>query len=493
MEEVTRRFVRQLVDTNDFPSKTVEATKKAIIDTVGCMIAGVRSPIGQAAIDVFGGFGGRPEATVIGDGRKLPTPICAYITGQCCVGPDLSDNYKPGTIIISHPGEGIVPAVFALAEKIDASLEQIFAATIIGYETAGRYAQAIEPRRPEVYSFSTHYTLAAATACARLLGFDERQTVNTLGIAGTLAPLPVTMAMWGFREHQRPASWHRDMPGQACFAGISAALFAQTPFKATHRLLEDETAFYKIAGSENYDPQRLFEDWGRSFIIDAITYKQIPSCYFNQPCVEAVRLLLAENDIRVDEIGKIDLYAPTMLAKNFCHYPPTTSVDTASSVKYLTTMYLLTADPGPDWYLDFQRHLESEAYRHIADKIEVHLDETLQRQLKEEGRLIAKAAIEVGPRRLEKAVSFVKGSPEDPFSMEEIQAKFMKLCEPVIGAGRAERFLSTIDDYPTDKRTSALVDELHNDYPPAGRQPRQRPHRNRRRPARPCPAKAITA
>ncbi len=461
MEGVTQQFVQQVVGTESFPEKTITETKKAIIDTVGCMIAGARSPVGRAAIEVFGSFGGLPEATVLGDGRKLPAPIAAYITGQCCVGPDLSDNFKPGTIIISHPGEGIVPAVLAVAEKVDASLQKVFAATILGYEMAGRYALAIEPRRPEVYSFSTHYALAAAVACARVLGFDEAETVNALGIAGTLAPLPVTMAMWGFREDQRPASWHRDMPGHACFAGITAALFARTPFKASHLLLEKETEFFKIAGSAHYDPDKLFADWGRTFVIDSITYKQIPSCYFNQPCIEAVRLALEENDLKVDDVKKIDLFAPTKLGKNFSYYPPGTSVDTASSVKYLTAMYLLTEDPGPDWYLAFDQYLENEAYRRIADKIEVHLDEGLQQLLDDQDRLLGKAAVWVGDTRYEKEVSFVKGSPENPFTMSEIQDKFMKLAAPIVGGKNAKRFLKTIEDDPGERSMAQIITELH--------------------------------
>ena len=460
MNDVTRQFVRNIAGTESFSRKTIAEAKKAIIDTVGCMIAGVRSPIGRTAIEVLGGFGGVGEATILGDGRKLPAPIAAYVTGQCCAGPDLSDNYKPGTIIISHPGEGVIPAVLAMAERTAARLEDLLRATILGYETAGRYAMAIEPRRPEVYSFSTHYTLAAAIGCAQLLGLNQDQTVNALGIAGTIAPLPVTMAMWGFKECQRPASWHRDMPGHACFAGVLASLFAQTDFKATHLLLERETDYFKIAGSDNYDPQKLFQNWGKSFVIDAIAYKAIPSCYFNQPCIEAVRLLLEEYGLQIGQIDKIDIYAPTILAENFSHYPPQTSVDTASSVKYLTAMYLLTENPGPDWYLEFERYLDNDAYLNISDKIEVHTDEALQKILQKNNRLCARATVRVGETVYEKQASFVKGSPENPFSMEEIEAKFLRLSAPVVGAKRAEGFLNAIQTGDGSQPVRRIVAEL---------------------------------
>jgi 2-methylcitrate dehydratase PrpD len=448
MKDITKTYIRQIIDMKieNIPESVIKETRRALLDTIGCMVAGVQSPIGKSAIQALGAMGGPKEATVIGDGRKLTAPIAAYINGQCCVGPDLSDNFKPGSIIITHPAEGVIPPVLALAEKTGATLKDLFLAIIAGYETAGRYAHAIEPRRPEVYSFTTHYGVAGGVACAKLLNCEEEKAVNLLGIAGTLAPLPVTIPMWGFREGERPASWHRDMPGHSSFAVVTAALFADTDFKATHLLLEESTAFYKIAGSDHYRAECLFENWGKSFVLEKITYKSIPSCYFNQPCIEAVRVCIEENSIRLDEIEKIELYAPTNLAKNFIYYPPQTPVDTASSVKYLTAMFLLTGNPGPDWYLNFEKYLKSEAYEKIADRIVVYEDKKLQKILEREEKLFGKAVIKTAGATYEKIVDVVRGADQKPFSMKEIEEKCTMLTEPVLGKKKAERIVKTVQE-----------------------------------------------
>ena len=172
---------------------------------------------------------------------------------------------------------------------------------------------------------------------------------------------------------------------------------------------------------------------------------------------------MEENELKIDEIRKIDLYAPTALGKNFSYYPPGTSVDTASSVKYLTAMYLLTEDPGPDWYLEFERYLETEAYRNIAEKIEVHLDNKLQRLLEEDNRLYSRAVVWVGDTRYEKRVSFVKGSPENPFAMSDIEAKFLNLAAPVVGNKKAEGFLETIETYDRTRSMRQIVADLQVD------------------------------
>lgn len=277
MLEVTKKYVEQLQRTNfsDFSTETKIEVKKAVLDTMGCMLAGIKSPIGKATLKVFEDFGGRAESSVVGSRGKMPAAVAAFINGETCVGPDLSDNYQPKSVIISHPGEAVIPAVLALSEKHGSILKDFYTAVILGYETAGRYAKAIEPRRTEIYSFSTHYTLAAAAACGKLMGFSNYQMEKNLGIAAAMGSLPITAPMWGFRE--RPASWHRDMPGFSNFAAVVASSYAETDFEASHKVFDPETKYYKIAGSEEYNEEMLFEGWGKAFVIDKITFKQVPS------------------------------------------------------------------------------------------------------------------------------------------------------------------------------------------------------------------------
>lgn len=277
MENITAKYVNRIhaIKFADLSEHTLKDIKKVFIDAVGCMLAGVNSEIGKATLKVFDGFGGVSESSVLGTGKKFPAAIAAYINAETCVGPDLSDNYQPESIIISHPGEAVIPAVLALAEKRETTLDKFYTAVVAGYETAGRYAKAIEPRRPEAYGFSPHYTLAAAAGCGKLLDFSCVQMQKNLGIAGALAPLSSTLSMWGFRK--RPASWHRDMPGHANFSAVIASAFAQTDFEASHGIFDTETDFFKMTGSENYDTKQLFEKWGNPYVIEEITFKQVPS------------------------------------------------------------------------------------------------------------------------------------------------------------------------------------------------------------------------
>ena len=464
MRNITDAFIEkvQRMNLEELDESVVREAKKAVLDTIACMIVGTNSDIGKATMEVFSEFGGKEEAMIVGRGKKYPAAISAYINAETCVGPDLSDNYQPDSIIISHPGEAVVPPVLAVAERENATLGDFLVAVIAGYELAGRYARAIEPRRPEVYSFSTHYTIAGALGCAKLLRFDDRRMKTTLGVAGALGSLPVTSPMWGFRE--RPASWHRDMPGHSSFSAVLASQYAQTDFQACRRLLDPEIAFYKLAGSENYDPNLLVENWGGGWVIENITYKKIPSCYFQQTGVEMVRLLVEEHSLGNDDIAAIDIYQPKNFAANFIEYPPQTSVDTASSLRYLISAYLLNRKIGPDWYEKYREYLVRRDFQEIADKVTIHKDEDLQRLFDTETIVKGRARLQTRDGKVfekELRLEQIKGNfQNNPMAYEEIVDKFMDLSAPVVGKANARKFVDVLESGAYDGRMRAVVEVL---------------------------------
>jgi len=58
-------------------------------------------------------------------------------------------------------------------------------------------------------------------------------------------------------------------------------------------------------------------------------------------------------------------------------------------------------------------------------------------------------------------VDVVKGSYENPFSMEEVEAKFLSLCKPIIGSDKAENFIKNMRGNDLDMGIKDLITELH--------------------------------
>ena len=81
--EVTKRIAEYVVTTRleDFPPEAVEAAKGAIIDCLGCMLAGSLEPLADVLCEYVKSTGGYPSSTVVGRGFKTSSPEAALVNG----------------------------------------------------------------------------------------------------------------------------------------------------------------------------------------------------------------------------------------------------------------------------------------------------------------------------------------------------------------------------------------------------------------------------
>ena len=92
----------------------VEAAKKSILDTLGVILAasGVE-PAVRGLIDLVRETGGRPEASVLAFGDRVPAVMAAFANGALAHCLDFDDQTPWG----QHSGSSVVPAAFAVAER----------------------------------------------------------------------------------------------------------------------------------------------------------------------------------------------------------------------------------------------------------------------------------------------------------------------------------------------------------------------------------------
>ena len=81
MRNITDAFIEkvQRMNLEELDESVVREAKKAVLDTIACMIVGTNSDIGKATMEVFSEFGGKEEAMIVGRGKKYPAAISAYI------------------------------------------------------------------------------------------------------------------------------------------------------------------------------------------------------------------------------------------------------------------------------------------------------------------------------------------------------------------------------------------------------------------------------
>ncbi|MGD9579516.1 MAG: MmgE/PrpD family protein, partial [Syntrophorhabdus sp.] len=77
---------------HDLPKAVVDSTKKFIVDSIGVTIAGFNAPGCREVVNLVKGWGGKPEATIVIDGTKVPAPWAALANSMMMHALDFVDT-----------------------------------------------------------------------------------------------------------------------------------------------------------------------------------------------------------------------------------------------------------------------------------------------------------------------------------------------------------------------------------------------------------------
>src|SRR6266545_2141388 len=161
--------------TRPLPTEVEEKTKFHILDTIAAMVTGSRLKPGLAAINFVRGQGGTAEACVVGSSIVTTAINAAMANGMLAHSDETDDSHAPS---LTHPGCAIVPAALAVAERQQASGEELIRAVALGYDVGCRVARTIggiDARGSHGHATHTIGPMfGSAAAAAALLGLDAR-------------------------------------------------------------------------------------------------------------------------------------------------------------------------------------------------------------------------------------------------------------------------------------------------------------------------------
>jgi 2-methylcitrate dehydratase PrpD len=164
----------------DLPESTVEISKKFILDSLGVAIAGSAAPGCGEVASYIKEIGGKPESTVIMFGHKVPNFHAAFVNGMMCHALDFDDTHE-GALV--HANSTILPAALATAESVGGiSGKDFFLAYALGVDFACRIGLATGLNQGWHYTSVCGYFGSALTS-SKILGLNEREMLNALGIA----------------------------------------------------------------------------------------------------------------------------------------------------------------------------------------------------------------------------------------------------------------------------------------------------------------------
>lgn len=416
---------------DDLSDEVVNKAKMAILDSLGCAIGGSTLEPAGIFLDFFTELEGKPEATLIPKGPKVPAINATYANAQLANLMDFDDTLR------GHPGACLVPPALAVAERIGASGRELINAVTLAYEVQTRIAEAItaSPQRDkQVRGVATHEIFAAATAASALLHLDTDTTTVALSSAGRNAPVP---SIWKMTD-ETPKSWLKFNFGWAAMGGVMAALLAERGLIDSHAILDGDRGFWVMAGSDQCKFAEMTRRLGQEYRIMELEFKPYPSCRFTHCTVEAIKQILAEHDISAGSIEKVHVKSISMLGE-FTDPVPTNCVDAQFSLPYVAAMALLGRLPESEWLSEASLN-DPEALG-IARKVVLEVDPEAERIFYEKNWTQMPTTVTV----LAKGKEF-KASYSTPRNLNdaEIEEKFRRLSAPVLGSSVTEELIKAV-------------------------------------------------
>jgi 2-methylcitrate dehydratase PrpD len=269
-------------------------TEELLIDVVGLCVAARKMDYMKALI---AGVDSGGPCTAIGHAASFSPETAAMINGTAAHGEDFDDTFEGGPV---HSSAVIAPAVLAACERFGRDGRSALVGMVGGIETLCRLSMVIPKaiHKAGFHPTSILGSLAATLAVSAAMGLNRRQTVDALGIAGSMASGIIEYLAEGAWTKRLHAGWAAKIGVQAARLGQQGFLGPRTVFEGTHGLFQG----FARSSTGNYGV--LSEDFGRKWFIESITFKPYATGTMNQPYIDCA-LRLSKKGIRAEDVADI--------------------------------------------------------------------------------------------------------------------------------------------------------------------------------------------
>ncbi len=413
------------------PTAVAELAKHHILDTIAAMISGSQLPPGRAALRLAAAQDGGGTATVVGAKTLLNPLEAAFVNGVLAHSDETDDSHGESQ---SHPGAAVVPAAFALGERLGASGEQFLHAVTLGYDIGPRLTMALggvtfrADTRRSTHAFAG--TFGAAAAAGSIAQLEEREMRWLLDYASQQA---AGYAVWGRdTEHIEKAFVFGGMPARA---GVTAAEVVRAGWSGVDDVFSGEDNFFRV-NAPAAKPELLVEALGQRYEIANTDIKKWTVGSPIQAPLDALDNLLRRHGFAADDVTEVVV----RLA------PAVGSVVDNRDIPDICLQHMLAVmlvDRTVSFHAahDVQR-MKDPAVMRERHKIRYVPDPDLAALLPVRVAIV-EVALRDGTRHRER-VEAVRGTRRNPMSRDEVVAKARDLIEPVLGGVTADELVAKL-------------------------------------------------
>jgi 2-methylcitrate dehydratase PrpD len=450
------QFVLQTKYEN-VPAEVIELGKKSILDGFGLALAGSRAESGPISRKYIEQCGGNGKATVIGTAMKTSPRFAALLNGISIHADDFDDTQLAAAKdrvygLLMHPTVPVLPAIFALAEQQPVTGKEWLLAYQIGAEVECKIAEAISPRHYQdgFHTTGTCGPFGSAAACAKVLKFDLKKTLNSFGLAASHSG--------GLRENFGTMT-KPFQAGHAAESGLVSAEMAGLGWTAAEQILEAERGFFHAAGG-SYDPSAIMNRLGQpwTFANPGVSLKPYPSGSLTHPAMTELARLIQVNNIQAAQVEKVDVGANHNMTTTLLHHNPKTGLEAKFSMEFCIAILLLERKAGLGQFSD--KVVQRPDVREMIRKINFYVDPQAESAGFDKMTSILKITLKNG-KVITGQAAFGKGSPANPMSFDEASDKFRGCAEfaewPQAKAETIIAFVKTLESAPEMSALSPLL------------------------------------
>ena len=290
-EERLTRHVAEL-QWEGIPESARDAVSTLLIDTVGVILAGLKSRECRNLLAKHVEWGGAEESSVAGSDRRIPAPSAAFLGGVLAHWWEWDDTHDDSAV---HASAVIFPTLLAVAEAVGldegrrAGREFVAAATA-AFDVACQIGSTLNPHyyHSGVMATGVPGQIGAAAGAARLLGLDEDGITSAMGIAAEQSGLsrqPLADRVNGKNV----------LCGLAASQAAQSAFMAQAGIKGSSNFLTGVYGLNALFADGDADLEEGLAGIGTRFSVAETSIKPYPSCRSTHPGLDLTFDMIAED------------------------------------------------------------------------------------------------------------------------------------------------------------------------------------------------------
>ncbi len=398
------------------PGEAARIVRTGFIDTISTMIAGRNEPV----VDIVRRFvaarrSAAKEARVLFGADSAAAADAALINATAAHALDYDDVALGG-----HPSTVLVPAVLAEGEHLGASGADALRAYLVGYEV---WAELLA-REPDAYHLKGWHptavlgTVGAAAAVAHLHKLSPADCRNALALAASMASGLVA----NFGTMTKPLH-----AGRAAACAIEAVRLAAMGLTAAPDAFEHHAGYLAaLSPKGRAELERPAAGLGKQFrILDTgLSIKKYPMCYATHRVIDAVLDLALANDVKAQDVSKVDATIGVAQASMLRNHSPATGLEAKFSLEFAVASALVARKVGLAQLTD--KFVAEAPVRAAMGKVKIATVDT-SCPIEPIFALTDRVVLELKDgRRLDSGeVRFARGNAKAPLKDEELKAKFL--------------------------------------------------------------------